>query len=56
MEHGAIASMMRRDAAVAELLATDGTFAGLTARLDAALIGADPAPGARAALVVAGGD
>jgi AcrR family transcriptional regulator len=55
MEHGDIAAMIRRDAGVAELLAADGTFAELTARLDSALIGADPAPAARAALIVAGG-
>ena len=55
VEHGDIASMIRRDAAVAELLATDGAFAELTGRLDSALIGTHPTPAARAALVVAGG-
>ena len=55
MEHGDIAAMIRRDAAVAELLAADGTFAELTARLDSALIGAAPTPAARAALIIAGG-
>jgi AcrR family transcriptional regulator len=55
VEHGDIASMIRRDAAVTELLATDGEFAELTGRLDSALIGTHPTPAARAALVVAGG-
>ena len=55
VEHGDIAAMIRRDAAVTELLAADGTFAELTGRLDSALIGARPSPAARAALVVAGG-
>jgi AcrR family transcriptional regulator len=55
VEHGDIAAMIRRDAAVTELLAADGTFAELTGRLDSALIGAHPSPEARAALVVAGG-
>lgn len=55
MEHGDIAAMIRRDAAVAEHLALDGRFTALTTRLDRALLGADPTPAARAALIVAGG-
>ena len=55
MEHGEIAAMIRRDAAVAEFLAADGSFAPLTDQLDRALIGENPAPAARAALIIAGG-
>ena len=55
MDHGDIAAMIRWDAAVVEHLAADGGFTAATTRIDLALLGPDPTPAARAALVVAGG-
>jgi AcrR family transcriptional regulator len=55
MDHGDIASMLRRDASVAELVAHDTEFIAVTDRLDRALIGASPSDEARAALVFVGG-
>jgi AcrR family transcriptional regulator len=55
IEHGQVASLLRRDAEVAEIVEEDPQVRGLMARLDEFLIGQEPAPDARVALALAGG-
>lgn len=55
IEQGQVASLLRRDTEVAEMVEADPEFRGLMARLDELLVGPEPAPAARVALALAGG-
>lgn len=55
IEQGRVASLLRRDTEVAEMVEGDPEFRGLMARLDELLVGLEPAPDARVALALAGG-
>lgn len=55
IEQGQVASLLRRDTEVAEMVDADPEFRGLMARLDELLVGPEPAPAARVALALAGG-
>ena len=55
IDHGAIASLIRLDAAVVGILAADPVFVELMNRIDRRLIGDRPTPEARVVLVLAGG-
>jgi AcrR family transcriptional regulator len=55
IEQGRVASLLRRDTEVAEMVEDDPEFRGLMARLDELLVGHEPAPDARVALALAGG-
>lgn len=55
LDHRSFSASMQRDPGVARVLAENSSFTAVTARIDAALLGADASPEARVALALAGG-